>query len=252
MKAKKSFSQNFLTDQSVVDRIIEAAEIQSDETVLEVGPGRGMLTQALVGAGAQVIAVEADGDLIPILEKKFGDKITLVHQDILTYQLPTANYKLVANLPYNITSAVLKLFLTATHKPSRMVVMVQKEVADRMEARPGDMSLLSVVCQLYAEVSLVCDVNRTAFDPAPKVDSVVVQLDLNDVDGPQTESVIRLAKIGFASRRKQLHKNLSTMPEWSSEQVKQAIGALGLPETARAQELSVDDWQKLHEQLAKF
>ncbi len=249
IRAKKSFGQNFLVDQRVVEKIIAASEIKPGEAVLEIGPGTGILTAALVAAGAQVTAVEADHDLIAPLQEKFGDKIHLIEGDIfsvissLNYQLQTTNYKLISNIPYNITSKILETFLTAEHPPSRMVLMVQREVADRITAKPPNMSLLSVVCQLYANVSKVINVPASAFRPAPKVDSAVVRFDrTNSTNRTNNEEVIRLAKIGFSSRRKQLHNNLAGPGIASAETIKAHLISIGLPPTSRAENLSVHNW----------
>lgn len=243
-RAKKTYGQNFLIDKNVVRKIVAASDIKPGEAVLEVGPGTGALTGALVAAGAKVTAVEADRDLIPALREKFGDAIDLVEGDILSYTLPPTRYKLIANIPYNITSKLLETFLTTESPPSRMVLMVQREVADRILAIPPDMSLLSVVCQLYADVSKVANVPAGAFRPIPKVDSAVVKLDTRH-QIPDTERIVRLAKAGFSSRRKQLHGNLSAAGVASSQSVKDALTTLGLPSTARAENLSVHNWIQL-------
>jgi len=253
-RAKKSFGQNFLVDRSVVKKIVAAAEIIPGETVLEIGPGTGILTQALVDADARVIAVEADRDLIGPLRDTFGSQITLIEGDILSlpatsYKLP-ASYKLIANIPYNITSEILFRFLTQEPRPSKMVLMVQREVADRIAAKPPDMSLLSVVCQLYADVKKVANVPKGAFRPSPKVDSAVISLVLQPTPySRQPESVIKLAKAGFSHRRKQLHGNLASARIASSPVVKEALARLGLPPTARAENLRVQDWVLLHDLL---
>ncbi len=246
-RAKKTYGQNFLVDKNVVRKIVAAADIVPGEAVLEVGPGTGALTGALVAAGAKVTAVEADRDLIPALREKFGDAIELIEGDILNteYRIPNTGYKLIANIPYNITSPLLYRFLTAKNPPSRLVLMVQREVADRIVARPPDMSLLSVVCQLYADVSKVANVPAGAFRPAPKVDSAVIRLDLRPAEVADPESVIRVAKAGFSSRRKQLHGNLSAANIASSPSVKDALTSIGLPPTARAENLSVHNWIQL-------
>ncbi len=300
-KAKKSFGQNFLADPSVVRRIIQVAEIQPGESVLEIGPGTGVLTYALVAAGAKVTAVEADHDLIAPLQERFGDKIELIEGDIFNVRHPEevnptkgpsrdpsaslrmtdGNYKLVANIPYNITSQVLEHFLTTEPRPSRLVLMVQKEVADRITAKPGDMSLLSVVCQLYADVRRAFIVPRGAFRPIPKVDSAVVVLAVRGkVEGrnskfekrlkfedlshkpsslkfssnfefrPSTlEPVIFLAAAGFSSRRKQLHNNIASAGFASSTRVREVLREMSLPETSRAQELSPAHWVELRARL---
>ncbi len=270
LRAKKSFGQHFLHSPSVIKKIIAAAEIQPQESVLEIGPGRGVLTEALVEAGALVTAVEADKDLIVDLQKMFEGKAEIIFSDILKVDLKKiglGNYKLVANLPYNITSAVLEKFLTADPAPSRMVLMIQKEVADRIMAKPGEMSLLSVVCQLYAKVQRVVNVPPGAFRPMPKVDSAVVvferKFEVCNVEREASlqacssgtfhvsrytfnESIICLAKAGFSSRRKQLHRNLAEAHIASTQAIKSALQAIGLKETARAQELKVEEWIDLY------
>ncbi|MEK7105577.1 MAG: 16S rRNA (adenine(1518)-N(6)/adenine(1519)-N(6))-dimethyltransferase RsmA [Patescibacteria group bacterium] len=249
MIAKKSFGQHFLHDMSVVKKIIIAAGIKPGEMVLEVGPGHGVLTTALVDAQAEVIAVEADRDLISELKEKFGNKIELICQDILKFDTEQlGRYKLVANLPYNIASAVIEKFLSAKRSPTRMVIMVQKEVAERILAKPGEMSVLSVACQLYADIKRVTNVAPGAFNPPPKVDSTVIQMDLK-TKGEDNEQIIALAKAGFRSRRKQLHKNLAEANIAQPERTKAALQAMNLPETARAQELSIDQWIKLYDTL---
>ncbi|TAK04008.1 ribosomal RNA small subunit methyltransferase A [Patescibacteria group bacterium] len=299
-RAKKSFGQNFLQDASVLRKIVSAAGIVLGEAVLEIGPGTGVLTQALVDAGAKVTAIEADHDLIPGLRERFGDRITLVEGDALKFDLRTdptmpplskgrvaeASYlplgkgehegvvggafKLVANIPYHITSPILERFLAHEPRPSRMVLMVQKEVADRITAKPGDMGLLSVVCQLYADVRKVTNVPRGAFRPIPKVDSAVVRLDLRtDPAMPPLskgrvaetsylplgkgehegvaprEKVIRLAKAGFSHPRKQLHGNLVAAGYGTTGQVKEMLSKAGLDPKARAETLAVDEWVSL-------
>jgi 16S rRNA (adenine1518-N6/adenine1519-N6)-dimethyltransferase len=255
--AKKSYSQNFLKDQSVIQKIVAAAEIIEGDIVLEIGPGTGVLTRALVEAGAKVVAVEADQSLISPLQETFGEHATIVNADILSFMksaeqlselgIKQGEYKLVANLPYAITSAILEQFLVHPPCPSRMIVMVQREVADRIVVKPGGMSVLSVMCQLYALCKRVVNVKASAFVPAPKVDSAVVRLDLKAQEGFDPESVISLAKQGFSARRKQLHHNLKA----GYKDVKEALVSIGLDPRVRAQELSVEDWVKLTEQIVK-
>ncbi len=254
MKAKKSFGQHFLRNAGVMKKIVQAAEITPGDVVLEVGPGHGVLTQALVEAGAKVIAVEADRDLIPELEEKFGSSVQVIFSDILKFRISDLfgssdfgfpKYKLVANLPYNIASAVLEKFLSADHPPSMLVVMVQKEVADRMQAKPGEMSVLSVACQLYTTMKRVVNVPPGSFSPPPKVDSAVVCLrPRHSVAGQDNEQVIALAKIGFRSRRKLLKSNLLATGA-PKERIAEAFQKAGVDELARPQELSVDAWSNL-------
>ncbi|MFH1404687.1 MAG: 16S rRNA (adenine(1518)-N(6)/adenine(1519)-N(6))-dimethyltransferase RsmA [Patescibacteria group bacterium] len=267
-RAKKSYGQNFLNDMSVVKKIIDEADIKKGEIVLEIGPGKGVLTQALVEAGAKVIAIEADRDLINPLQEKFGNKIELIFGDalqnfgrhkwrpyLITPPLHHFKYKLVANIPYNITSAILEKFLTNKPKPSHMVIMVQREVADRIVAKPPNMSLLSVVCQMYGECRKVVKVPAGAFRPIPKVDSAVVHIDLFQKNENRfllktkkgfEENVIALAKAGFAHKRKQLHGNLQSAGKGSSKEIKEILKNLGFSEFIRAQELTVENWIELY------
>lgn len=246
-KAKKEFSQNFLHDQSVVEKIIAAGEVQAGERVLEIGPGTGRLTKALLETGADILAVEADASLLPMLEEQFGTQATFVEGDIFSVidELPLQDggYKLIANIPYAITSAILERFLSKSPRPSRMILMVQREVADRILETPPKMSLLTVMCQLYADCRKVSNVPSGAFQPPPKVDSAVMQFDLHPIE--QGEAIVKLAKQGFSAKRKQLHKNLSTLPQIDSTQVKEALEGMGLDPRVRAENLTIEDWVKL-------
>jgi len=272
-RAKKSFGQNFLVDETAVQKIIQAAEIKKGETVFEIGPGTGTLTQALVDAGARVIAIEADKDLIAPLKKRFGDRIELIYGDILdsvilnpstTLRVNSVkdlldsrsfglrpqddsggdfSFKLISNIPYNITSPILERFLTSSPRPSRMVLMVQKEVADRITAKPPNMSLLSVVCQIYAKCERVTIVKAGAFRPIPKVDSAIIRLELYRpshpaLQGKDPEKVISIAKKGFSSKRKQLKSNLG-------QHIAEKLEQIELNPKIRAQELTVENWIRL-------
>ncbi len=263
-KAKKSFGQNFLIDGSIVNKIVEAADIQKGETVFEIGPGTGLLTDALVRAGARVIAIELDHDLVAPLKEKFGDAIELIEGDVLKMDVnrligDSKTFKLVANIPYNITSQIIERFLSREPRPTRMVLMVQKEVADRILAKPPQMSLLSVVSQIYAECSRVTNVKAGSFRPIPKVDSTVVRFDLvssplqrGDRGGSDfSEQVIHFAKIGFSSPRKQLQNNLSSGLQKTSEEIKTALASLGLNPQIRAESLTIQDWERLEKKFAK-
>lgn len=255
IRPSKSKGQNFLTDQSVVDRIIAAADIKAGETVLEVGPGLGVLTGELGKRAGRIVAVELDRQALEFLHAEFFSygNLELIEKDVLRLNrtevgLSDFGYKVVSNLPYNITSKFLRLFIEQSPRPSEMVLMVQKEVAQRIVAESGEMSLLSLACQFYADCGMLFEVTRDRFWPAPAVDSVVIRLKLKenlpDVD---VREMFRLARIGFASRRKQLHNNLASGLKISSGEAKEALKSLGLDEKIRAQDLSVDDWMALVE-----
>ena len=241
--AKKSFGQHFLKDEPLLKRIVEAAEIGSDDQVVEIGPGRGALTAFL--PQDRLTLVEADRDLVPDLQQRFGSAAimqadaTSVEYDQL---VGDKDWILIGNLPYNVGNAIIMKALQASKKPTRLVVMLQKEVADRMMAKPGStMSVLSVAVQLYGNVTKVMDVKPGSFQPPPNVMSSVIRIDVAPkTDAP--EEVISLASAGFSARRKQLHKNLSSADIASSQQVKSALGEVGLREDIRAQDLSIQNW----------
>ncbi|MEK9208838.1 MAG: 16S rRNA (adenine(1518)-N(6)/adenine(1519)-N(6))-dimethyltransferase RsmA [Patescibacteria group bacterium] len=242
---KKSLGQNFLVNKGVLDRIVEAAQLSAEDTVIEVGPGTGALTGRLVATGAQVIAIEKDRRLIEPLREKFAGitNLEIIEGDILefdpsTYKLQADSYKLVANIPYYLTSHLIRLMLEQWPSPSMAVLMVQEEVARRMMAAPPDMNLLALSVQLYAKPSKVIRVSRGSFRPVPDVDSAVVKLevwDLNNELRASNEKVLRIAKKAFGQKRKQLK---ATIPVNALEQA-------AISPTTRPQELSVSDWVRL-------
>ncbi|MBI2550802.1 ribosomal RNA small subunit methyltransferase A [Candidatus Uhrbacteria bacterium] len=259
---KKSYGQHFLISPSVVSSMVEAADLHSGDTVLEIGPGTGVITKALLETGAKVVAVEADRELMKGLEevgargaggpRGAGEGLKLVGGDIIskkdTLELPVG-YKLVSNLPYHIAAHVLRKFLYEEPRPVRMVLMVQREVADRIVAEPGEMGLLSVVCQVAANCRKLVNVPPGAFNPPPKVGSAVVVLDVQTPFPSDAEAVVSLAKAGFSSRRKQLRRNLVDKGVATMEVVDHALAAAGLPLTVRAQELGVAQWRKVLQEI---
>jgi len=266
LRARKSLGQNFLADESVLDDIVAAAEVGPEDTVVEVGPGLGVLTARLAGAAQRVIAVELDPRLAAILNRAFGSNrgVTIVVGDIL--KLPpkellaahaseargAQSYKVVANLPYYITSPVLRHFLEAGEKPSRMVVMVQKEVGEAIAAGPGDMSLLSVTVQFYACPSIVRVVPAASFYPAPKVDSVVLRLDVRPepaIRVSDVQSFFGLVRCGFSARRKQLHNSLAHALGMTAGRVATLLSESKIDPQRRAESLSLAEWAIMYERF---
>ncbi|MCA9972431.1 MAG: 16S rRNA (adenine(1518)-N(6)/adenine(1519)-N(6))-dimethyltransferase RsmA [Anaerolineales bacterium] len=248
---RKSLGQNFLFDANVLQRIVQAAELQPDDHVLEIGPGLGALTVQLAQTAASVVAVELDDHLLPLLRQVLAPfpNVRLVHGDILA-QNPAdwfaAPYKVVANVPYYITGAILRHLLGADHKPGMMVLTVQKEVAERLTAVPPNMSLLAVSVQAYGRVSRVADIKAGSFWPAPDVDSAVVRIDLQPTgwDAALERAFFRLARAGFGQKRKQLQKNLRQLG-LSRERLAAMLAAAGIDGRRRAETLTLEEWSTL-------
>ena len=252
---KKSLGQNFLFDEGILRRIVAAGEVTAADEVLEVGAGIGALTAVLAQEAASVTAVELDGRLIPILQNELSpyDNVNIVHGDILTENPAdffTKPYKVVANVPYYITGAILRHLLSSTPKPSRMVLTMQKEVAERITAVPPQMSLLAVSVQFYGQATVVDTIKAGAFWPRPKVDSAVIVIDLGktavDHQTINEKKFFRLVKVGFAQKRKQLQKNLRALG-LPRETIVAKMEQAAIAPNRRAQSLSLPDWVRLYE-----
>ncbi|MCS6828650.1 MAG: 16S rRNA (adenine(1518)-N(6)/adenine(1519)-N(6))-dimethyltransferase RsmA [Caldilinea sp.] len=286
--AKKSLGQNFLTDRRYLAPILEAAELTPTDNVLEIGPGRGVLTEALASRVGCLVAVELDDRLIEPLRQRFAGQphVHIVHGDILehapdqlvatarltrtegsepdaserfqseaapsqSYPLPLPfSYKVVANLPYYITSAALRHLLEAERPPSLAVLMVQWEVAQRICAGPGEMSLLAVSVQYYAEPRIVQRVPARAFSPKPKVDSAVLQLRMRSRPAVDVapERFFRVARAGFGQKRKQLVNTLAAGLRIDKQEVQRWLKEAGIDPTRRAETLTLKEWGALCQQ----
>jgi 16S rRNA (adenine1518-N6/adenine1519-N6)-dimethyltransferase len=259
LQPRRALSQNFLTDPAALDAIVAAAELVAGDRVVEVGPGLGVLTRRLLAAGAEVLAVELDRRLAGWLRSELHDVpgFKLVEADALTFDPQTAfpgqSYKVVANIPYHITSPLLHAFLEGPRPPAVVVVLVQAEVADRVAAAPGQMSYLSVFAQNIATAEVVGRVPAAAFEPAPKVDSAILRLRRRAEPavpaGDERDSFYRLVQAGFRQRRKQLHNALSRELPISREMLDGALTDCGIEPDRRPQTLSVDEWACLHGRL---
>ena len=248
---KKSLGQHWLKDPEILADIAEAAELTGDDVVLEIGPGLGTLTSRLLARANSVIAVEFDADLARKLPGQFpGKKLTVVNQDILQFdlnQLPK-NYKVVANVPYYITSKIVEKLMTAENKPSIAVLLVQKEVAERIAAEAGNMSVLSVSVQVFAEAELDIEVPRQFFTPSPKVDSQVVVLRTrnNPLITPENQKdFFRIVKAGFSAKRKKLRSSLSGGLGIDKSVAEELLKNAGISPDARAEDLAIEDWKRL-------
>lgn len=257
--AKKSLGQNFLINPGVLTKIIAAADLTKDDYVIEVGPGLGILTEQLAQAAARVLAVELDTRLIPILQQKFAQTaaVKILHQDALQLALPEHSYKVIANIPYYITSPLLNHFLQANNKspetvrglrPSLLIFLVQKEVAEKVCARTGDHTMLSLQVQIFGKPSIVSQVSKSSFFPQPKVDSAILKIETYDQPLIQnTELFFKLISKAFSQRRKTLLNSLNTFQNHNKEQIANLFSQTKLDPGLRPQELEISDWQKLTE-----
>lgn len=253
IRPNKSLGQHFLHDETVVADMLEAAAVTQEDTVLEVGPGIGVLTSALVQRAGHVIVYELDAQLAQLVRDQGEANLEVIEGDALELPLPPRGsalpYKVVANIPYSITGALIRRLITSLPAPQSITLLVQKEVAERMTALPGQMSALAVAVQLHGQARIVRQVPPDCFWPAPKVDSAVVHVDIQpgltlDVE---ERDFMRLAKFGFAQKRKQLKNTLAAGLRIEPTEVERHLTAVGLAPTARAQELSLTQWKNLYD-----
>lgn len=290
IQPRKSLGQNFLADQRALERIVEAAELEPGDIVLEIGPGLGALTRLLAESARRVIAVELDQRLVEVLKQTLADlpNVEIIHGDVLelnpatllerhtesqlleadcqirrqaagpgdpagaNYDALSLQYKVVANLPYYITSAILRRLLTAEVRPGLMVVTVQWEVARRITAEPGDMSLLAVSVQFYGRPRIVTRIKASAFYPSPQVDSAVVRIDLGGrprVEVDDIEGFFEVVRAGFAQRRKQLRNALAAELALPASDAAQALIRAGVNPRRRAQALSIEEWARVWREM---
>jgi 16S rRNA (adenine1518-N6/adenine1519-N6)-dimethyltransferase len=279
MKPKKSLGQNFLKDTVVLAKIIKAADLKADDFVIEIGPGEGVLTQELSNRVSKLITIEKDERLAEQLAQNFKfsiynspageaglqsifndpvlnfkNKTAIISGDVLKVNLPELinknsfhNYKVIANIPYYITSPIIQLFLETKYPPKEMILMVQKEVAERICAIPGNMSILALSVQYYAKSELLFHVSKTAFYPVPKVNSAVIRIthNLKNIPKDEAKKFFRVVRSGFCAKRKKLANNLSSSFHLDKKLVEEKLKEAGVIPASRAQELSAEDWKKL-------
>lgn len=259
----RALSQNFLADGDVLEAIVEAAQVRAERPVLEIGPGPGILTGALLKAGAQLVAVELDPRMVAHLQARWADaieegRLRLVEGDILDLErddLVTAPYEVVANLPYHVTSPVLHWLLGGEPRPGRFVLMVQREVAERIASPPGGMSYLSVFVQYHAGVRVARIVPAAAFEPAPEVDSAILvgKTRARRLSTEREEELWRLVQAGFRERRKMLQNVLvRQLPGLERGRLLDGLAAARIDGSRRPQTLSVDEWLALAGALGRW
>lgn len=251
---KKELGQHWLTDRFILGEIADSAGITEDDTVLEIGPGLGTLTSELLRRAKNVVAIEFDSELARKLPGQFpGTNLSVINEDVLSFDLNSLpkNYIVVANVPYYITSKIVQMLMTAKNKPKTAVLLVQKEVAERIAAEPGDMSILAISAQVYAEAELGIEVPREFFTPPPKVDSQVIILNTRTaplVDSEKEKQFFQIAKAGFSSKRKKIRSSLSAGLAISKPEAEALLQKAGISHDIRAEDLMIDDWLTLLEQ----
>lgn len=251
LQNNKSLGQHWLKDRDILAGIADDAELSQDDFVLEIGPGLGTLTSEIFRRASRVLAVEFDAELARKLPGQFpGKQLEVVNEDILQFDLSKlpVGYKVVANVPYYITSKIIEKLMTAQNKPSTVVILVQKEVAERVAARPGDMSILAVSAQVYAKARLGIEAPKEYFTPPPKVDSQVVVLETRDeplVKPADERLFFRVVKAGFSAKRKKLRSSISAGLALNKQATDELLQAAEVNPDDRAEDLSIDDWLRI-------
>jgi 16S rRNA (adenine1518-N6/adenine1519-N6)-dimethyltransferase len=252
LRPHKGLGQNFLQDESALQKIVSVADIQPDDSILEIGPGLGSLTRYLALVSQSVTAVELDEHLFPALQATLAPyaNVRLVHGDILELNsaklMETPEYVVVANIPYYITSAVIRHLLESPSRPRRIVLTVQREVAERICARAGGMSLLALSVQVYGKPSIEKTIPAAAFYPSPKVDSAVVKIEIYPepvIPSAHLDNFFRLAKAGFSQKRKTLRNSLGALV--GREQAESFLTGAGIDPMRRAETLSLEEWGRI-------
>jgi 16S rRNA (adenine1518-N6/adenine1519-N6)-dimethyltransferase len=261
LQAKKSLGQNFLEDTSYIEQILESACIKKGEVIVEIGPGLGALTLPMTKLAKEVIAIEADPRFTEILLEANKTNLTLIEGNILDIDLDTLlrergivtkEYSVIANIPYYITAPIIRMLLRLRIQPRQIILMVQDEVALRLVAKPGNMSLLALMAQYNAEVEKLFFVSRKAFSPMPKVDSAVIKITPKDlVDEKEEKRFFRIVKAGFLAKRKTLVNNLTGLTGMSREELEKILIDLELRLDIRAQALSLEEWKRLVDELSR-
>lgn len=251
---KKSLGQNFMHDPNALDKIISTAEVTADDTVVEVGPGTGALTEKLAEKAREVFSIELDDRLQPVLEDKFNDvqNVYFVFNDILKTDVPSLvghhDFIVVANVPYYISSAIIWHFLEPDHRPKRMVMTMQYEVAERIMEKPDNMSLLTVAVQFYGKPTIVNKLSPAVFWPRPNIHSAVMRIDTHPtppVDVPSAKAFFRVVKAGFSMKRKQLKNSLSGGLQIKSKVAGAILQEANIDPQRRAETLTLDEWGQL-------
>jgi 16S rRNA (adenine1518-N6/adenine1519-N6)-dimethyltransferase len=250
-RPSKRLGQNFLVNEGIIKKIVDASSLNKENAILEIGPGLGVLTKELAQKVGKVIAIEKDAKLCEALKEtlKEFENIEIINKDILSYQLPINNlrYKVVANLPFNIASAIIKKFLESENPPKEMILMVQKEVAQRICQKPPKMSLLAVSIQFYAKVEILFYVSKGSFYPPPKIDAAVIKITPleNKISLFKPDLFFKIVRTGFSHPRKQLASNLAKELNIDKNEANNWLDKSEVNPKRRAETLTIEEWKKL-------
>ncbi len=260
IKPIKHLGQNFLIDKNTVRKVIKTADLKPEDIILEIGPGLGALTQELAKKAKKIIAVEKDARMCQALKEQLKDfdNIEIINQDILKFEIiklfknlkfKIKNYKIVANLPFYITAPVIRKFLESENPPQEMVLIIQKEVAQRISAQPPKMSILAVSVQFYAEAKIISYISKKSFRPRPKVDAAIIKIKPENKYQTDDAKFFKIVKAGFSQPRKQLINNLSKKLKINKQKINSLLFSAGVEPTQRAETLSINDWLDLSKVL---
>ncbi len=254
-RPKKALGQNFLINESILPTIINAAEIKKGDIIIEIGPGLGILTKALLDAGAKVFAIEKDFDLIAKLTQTFGDRknLKIVHQDALFFDFSHfKRYKVVSNLPFYIASPIIRKFLESQNQPELMVLMIQKEVAEKILAKPGnsERGILTLSVEFYGNAEIIAEVSKNSFRPQPKVDAAIIRIKplthpRGGIEQVEPKQFFRIVKAGFSAKRQQIHNSLTATLRLPKDEIEKWLKKSSIDPQLRAEDLSLEDWLRL-------
>ncbi|MBU1445904.1 ribosomal RNA small subunit methyltransferase A [Patescibacteria group bacterium] len=254
----KSLGQNFLMDENILDKIVESAEVNVKDYVIEVGPGLGVLTRKLSERARKVTAIELDNGLIPLLQNELSDckNLKIIHMDALKFTPPDEPYKVVANIPYYITSPLISHFLRAKSRPSKMVLLMQKEVAEKICAKKNQLNVLAIHVQVFGEPKIAARVSKGCFYPKPKIESAILEIEM--FEQPLVKNTLKdldhffkIVHAGFSHKRKTLLNSIQRGMVIDSSEVKAALLAAKIDPSERAQHLTIEDWGKLAKNIFK-
>lgn len=251
LEPKKGLGQNFLADENVLQKIVQTSDLKASDCIVEVGPGLGILTKELASKAKKVVSIELDKSLITLLNNEIAtfENIELINMDALDYDPPKENYKLIANIPYYITSPLISHFLTNKNKPDKIVLLTQKEVAEKICAKAKKLNVLAIHVQIFGTPKIISKISAQSFYPAPKVDSAILSVDIHKeplIESEKIQSFLKIVHAGFSHKRKTILNALTRkLADLTKEEIEIKLNKCNVSPNARAQHLSIEDWKCL-------